>query len=145
MGPTGVVWSNAPHIIDAFSQARLVRSANGFFLAIPSPDAPREYMGKRVTPSNWNEDRYGPLRFVYRRTGPSLLVVDGVRRSASGKVSRRLSGGGMTKTGKYRKGWSTVVMFFLVPFVRLKQFWDLDREYDRAGNDMVHLIIEAWQ
>jgi hypothetical protein len=36
-------------------------------------------------------------------------------------------------------------MFFLVPFVRLKQFWDLDREYDRAGNDMVHLIIEAWQ
>lgn len=145
LGPTGLVWSNAPHIIEAFSRTQMVRSPNGFFLAIPSPDAPKQHMGKPVSPSNWNEERYGPLRFVYRRTGPSLLVVDAVRRTASGKISRRIANDGLTKTGKYRKGWSTVVMFFLVPFVRLKQFWDLEREYEKAGDDMIRFIIEAWQ
>lgn len=145
MSPAGVVWSNAPHIIEAFSSARLLRSQNGFFLAIPSPDAPKEYMGKRVSPSNWNEERYGPLRFVYRRTGPSLLVVDAVKRNKSGAVGRRMSNDGLSKTGRYRKGYTSVVMFFLVPFVRLKQFWDLEAQYERASIDMVEQIIEAWQ
>jgi hypothetical protein len=145
MGPAALVYSNAPHIIEAFSRARMLKSPNGFFLAIPSPDCPREYMGKRVTPSNWNEERYGPLRFVYRRTGPSLLVVDAVKRNKAGSIGRRMSNAGLTSTGKYRKGYTSVVMFFLVPFVRLKQFWDLDAQYAQAGNDMVRHIIEAWQ
>lgn len=145
LGPTGTVWSNAPHIIEAFSRARMIRSPNGFFLAIPSPDCPREYMGKRVTPSNFNEARYGPLRFVYRNPGPSLLVVDAVKRGRSGAISRRMANDGLTKTGRYRKGWSSVVMFFLVPFTRLKQLWDLDAEYNLAGDEMVRLIAEAWQ
>jgi hypothetical protein len=56
-----------------------------------------------------------------------------------------MSNAGLTSTGKYRKGYTSVVMFFLVPFVRLKQFWDLDAQYAQAGNDMVRHIIEAWQ
>ncbi|WP_127142843.1 DUF6441 family protein [Pelagibacterium montanilacus] len=145
MGPAASVWTNAPKIIDAFSKARLVRSDNGFFLAIPSPDAPESYMGRPVTPSNFNEERYGPLRFVYRRTGPSLLVVDAVKRTRTGRVGRRMANDGMTKTGRYRKGYTSVVMFFLVPFVKLRQLWDLEAEFDRAQHEMVRFVMEAWQ
>ncbi|HEV7278395.1 MAG TPA: DUF6441 family protein [Devosiaceae bacterium] len=143
-GAAGRVWSNAPHIIDAFSAARAVRSPNGFFLAIPSPDAPREYMRRRVSPSNWNDERYGPLRFVYRRGAASLLVVDAVKRNKAGQVGRRLKDGGRTKSGGYRKGWSTVVMFFLVPFVRLPKLWDPQALYERVPAQMADNIIAAW-
>lgn len=144
-GAAGRVWSNAPHIIDAFSAARVVRSPNGFFLAIPSPDCPRLNNRRRVTPSNFPEDRYGPLRFVYRRGQASLLVVDAVRRTSAGKVGRRLKDGGRTASGGFRKGWSTVVMFFLVPFTRLPKMWDPEALYERAPTHMVDSIIRAWE
>lgn len=144
MGAAGTVHSNAPHIIEAFSNAVAVRSKAGFFLAIPSPDAPKEFQGKRVSPSNWNDARYGPLRFVYRPGKASLLVVDGVRRNKSGSVSRQLASGGKRASGGYKAGVASVVMFFLVPQVRFKQVFDLDAQYDRAHTAMVHNIIAAW-
>lgn len=143
-GAAGQVWSNAPHIVEAFSRAQTVRSPSGFFLAVRSPDAPRLHFGRRVTPSNWPENRFGPLRFVYRRGQASLLVVDYVRRSASGRISRRLSNEGRTKTGRYKKGVSSVVMFFLVPFVRLPKLWDPQALYDAAPAEMVDNILAAW-
>lgn len=145
MGAAGTVYSKAPHIIESFEAATLIRSKAGFFLAIPSPDAPKANGFQRVTPTNWNDARYGKLRFVYRRGKSSLLVVDYVRRNASGKVSRQLSNSGRTKSGNYKKGVTTVVMFFLVPFVRLKKVFNLDRDYDLALSDMVGNILEAWQ
>lgn len=143
-GAAGRIWSNAPHIIDAFSRTQAIRSPNGFFLAIPSPDAPREYMGKRVSPSNWNDDRYGKLRFVYRRNGASLLVVDAVRRNAAGKVSRQLKNGGLTKAGRYAKGWSTVVMFYLVPMVRLPKHLDPQSVYDAMPARLAGQVVANW-
>lgn len=145
MGAAGTVFSNAPHIVEAFDAATVIRSKDGFFLAIPAPDAPRMYQGRRVTPSNWDDARYGPLRFVYRPGKSSLLVVDGVTRKASGRIGRQLKNGGVSKSGAYRKGVTTVVMFFLVPFVRLKKVFDLDRDYDRALTEMAGNIIEAWK
>ena len=145
LGAAGTVHTNAPHIIEAFSSAKVVRSADGFFLAIPSPDAPKQYMGKRVTPSNWPADRYGELRFVYRAGKSSLLVVDGVRRNKSGSVGRQLSGAGMTAKGGYKKGVVSVVMFFLVPQVRFKQVFDLETLYQAAGDAMVGHIVAAWE
>lgn len=144
LGAAGTVHSNAPHIIEAFSNAAPVRSKDGFFLAIPSPDAPKQFMGKRVTPSNWNADRYGPLRFVYRAGKASLLVVDGVRRNKSGRVGRQLANAGRTVAGGYKAGATTVVMFFLVPQVRFKKVFDLDAAYAGALNNMVGSIIAAW-
>ncbi len=144
MGAAGTVHSNAPHIIEAFSNAVPVRSANGFFLAIPSPDAPKQFMGKRVSPSNWNDQRYGPLRFVYRAGKSSLLVVDGVRRNSSGRVGRQLANGGVNARGGYRAGVTSVVMFFLVPQVRFRKVYDLDGAYGRAHSALVDNIIAAW-
>lgn len=145
LGAAGTVHTNAPHIIEAFSTATVIRSKNGFFLAIPSPDAPKQYMGKRVTPSNWPADRYGDLRFVYRAGKSSLLVVDGVRRTKTGRVGRQLAGGGMTKAGTYREGVVSVVMFFLVPQVRFKQVFDLDALYGAAADKLVAHIVSAWE
>lgn len=145
MGAAGMVVSKAPHIIESFDRATVIRSADGFFLAIPSPDAPKGSQFKPMTPSTFPEDRYGPLRFVYRPGKTSLLVVDGVRRNASGRVGRQLSNAGRTKSGGYKQGVTTVVMFFLVPYVRMKKFFNLDRDYDQALTEMVTNIIGAWQ
>lgn len=144
LGAAGTVFTNAPHIIEAFSSAAPVRSKDGFFLAIPSPDAPKEYMGKRISPSNWPDERFGPLRFVYRAGKSSLLVVEGVRRTKSGRVSRRLANGGERKGGGYKQGVASVVMFFLVPQVRFKKVFDLDVAYDRALDSMIINIMKAW-
>ena len=77
----------APQIIRAFDQGAVIRSRSGAWLAIPTPNAPRRGVGgKRINPSNFPEHRFGPLRFVYRRSGPSLLVVDGLRASVSRKT-----------------------------------------------------------
>ncbi|WP_297105154.1 DUF6441 family protein [uncultured Devosia sp.] len=144
-GAAGRIWSNAPHIVDAFSRVQAIRSPNGFYLAIPSPDAPKSFMGKRVSPSNWPDARFGPLRYVYRKTGASLLVVDAVRRNKAGKVSRRIKDGGITKTGRYAKGWSSVVMFYLVPMVRMPKHLDPQSVYDAMDSRLVDEIVRNWR
>ena len=141
----GRIWSNTPHIVDAFSRVQAIKSPNGFFLAIPSPDAPKIHMGKRVTPSNWPDARFGPLRYVYRKTGASLLVVDAVRRNSAGRVSRRIKDGGITKSGRHAKGWSTVVMFFLVPMVRLPKHLDPQSVYEALPGRLVDEIMANWR
>lgn len=118
--PAGVVYSKAPQIIRSFESNELIRSKDGFWLAIPTEFAPKRGVGgKRISPSNFPEGRYGKLRFVYRQSPPSLLVVDGVRVGKNGRASRKLKNGGRNKNGDFGKGVATVVMFFLVPQVRM--------------------------
>ncbi|MBT3399003.1 MAG: hypothetical protein HN904_09645 [Victivallales bacterium] len=124
-----LVWSKAPLIIRTFDEGAVIRSKSGLWLAIPTPAAPKRGVGgKRINPSNFPEHRFGPLRFVYRRNGPSLLVVDSVRINKSGRVGRRAKGGAYTKTGRMKQGIATVVMFIMVPQVRLKKRLDVKRE-----------------
>jgi len=142
MGAAGVVWSNAPHIIEAFSANTVIKSGKGFWLAIPSPDCPKSYGYKRVTPSNWNDAKYGPLRFVYRPGKVSLLVVDNVKRTSAGNVSGQLQ---MRKNGGYKAGASTVIMFYLVPQVTLRQRIDPQGAYAEALDQLLDNVVEAWQ
>ena len=48
-----LVWSNAPVIIGAHDTGPLIRSDNGFWLAIPLPAAGKAMGGKRITPAMW--------------------------------------------------------------------------------------------
>jgi len=124
-----LVWSKAPQIVRVFDEGAVIKSRSGLWLAIPTPAAPKRGVGgKRINPSNFPEHRYGPLRFVYRRGRPSLLVVDGVRINKSGRVGRRAKGGAYTKTGRMKTGMATVVMFVMVPQVRLRKRLDVRRE-----------------
>ena len=136
-----LVWSKAPQIIRTFDEGAVIRSKSGLWLAIPTPVAPKRGVGgKRINPSNFPEHRFGPLRFVYRRNAPSLLVVDSVRINKSGRVGRRAKGGAFTKTGRMKQGMATVVMFIMVPQVRLKKRLDVKREAERWSRRLPALI-----
>jgi len=70
LNAAALVWSKAPEIIGAHDTGPLIRSKNGFWLAIPLPAAGKSTRGGRITPGEWERRRGMRLRFVYRRTGP---------------------------------------------------------------------------
>lgn len=130
-----LVWSNAPQIIGAHDTGPLIRSKDGFWLAIPTPAAGKGSRGKALTPGEWERRRGLRLRFIYRRNGPSLLVAEGRLNSRGlGVVSR-------SKTGR---GKSTVPIFLLVRQVKLTKRLDLARDAMRAQAAIPGLIVAHW-
>ena len=130
-----LVWSNAPQIIGAHDTGPLIRSKDGFWLAIPTPAAGKGTRGKALTPGEWERRRGLRLRFVYRRNGPSLLVADGRLNSRGLGVASR------SKTGR---GQSTVPIFLLVPQVKLAKRLSLARDTERAQAAIPGLIVANW-
>ena len=130
-----LIWSNAPQIIGAHDTGPLIRSKDGFWLAIPTPAAGKGTRGKALTPGEWERRRGLRLRFVYRRGGPSLLVADGRLNS------RGLGVASQSKTGR---GKATVPIFLLVPQVKLAKRLDLARDADRAQAAVPGLIVANW-
>ena len=124
----GLVFSKAPKIIAAH-EGVTIKSKDGFFIAIPTESAPKKGVGgKRINPSNWPSLRYGPLRFVYRQGKPSLLVADSLRQSAGKRGGFRKASASAQKTGR---GLTSVVMFILVPQVKLKKKFDINATQDK--------------
>jgi hypothetical protein len=130
-----LVWSNAPQIIGAHDTGPLIRSKDGFWLAIPTPAAGKGARGKALTPGEWERRRGLRLRFIYRRRGPSLLVADGRLNSRGLGVASR------SKTGR---GQSTVPIFLLVPQVKLTKRLNLARDAERAQAAVPGLIVAKW-
>lgn len=130
-----LIWSNAPQIIGAHDTGPLIRSKDGFWLAIPTPAAGKGTRGKALTPGEWERRRGLRLRFVYRRGGPSLLVADGRLNSRGLGVASR------SKTGR---GQSTVPIFLLVPQVKLAKRLSLARDAERAQAAIPALIVSGW-
>ena len=137
-----LVYTKAPQIIRAFDEGALIRSKRGRFLAIPTENAPRKgTAGRRISPSTFPEHRFGPLRFVPRPTGPSLLVVDGLRASLSRRTGQLR--GFRRATDRARRsgqGLTTVVMFLLVPQVKLPKRLDVARAAERWSGQLPALI-----
>ena len=117
------VWSKAAQIVRAFDEGVVIKGKGGNWLAIPTPAAPKRGVGgKRITPATFPTGRHGPLRMVRRSGRSALLVVDGARVSArTGRVGRQAKGGGRNKSGSFKQGIATVVMFVLVPRVKLRK------------------------
>jgi Family of unknown function (DUF6441) len=137
-----LVYTKAPQIIRAFDEGAVVRSRRGRFLAIPTENAPRKGTdGRRISPSTFPEHRFGRLRFVPRQTGPSLLVVDGLGASFSRKTGQ--SRGFRRATDRARRsgqGLTTVVMFLLVPQVKLGKRLDVARAAEHWSAQLPALI-----
>ncbi len=131
-----LVWSKAPVIVGAHDAGPLIRSKNGFWLAIPTEAAGRGLRGGRITPGEWERRRGMRLRFVYRRMGPSLLVADRARINTRGQAVASRS-----KTGR---GQVTVPIFLLVPQVKLPKRLDLARDAARAHEVIPGLIVANW-
>lgn len=141
------VWSKAPKLIDAFDRGATIRSANGFFLAIPTEAAgPRGtgLSGKsvRITPAAWERRTGLKLRFIYRSGRPSLLVADDVRLGKSGlaRPSVRSRGGAMRVEGR-----ATVAIFILVPQVTLAKRLDIAGAADDWSGRVASLLAQNWK
>ena len=139
LNPAAQVYSNFPIIQRAFEQATVVRSTQGFFLPIPNPDV---WPGGRVVRPSRNgaqrsntialaEQRFGPLRFVYRPGKASLLVAE-VRGSATRPGSFRKASATALRTGN---GLVTIVVFFLVKEARLPRMLRGSVIRDRAARN----------
>lgn len=130
-----LVWSKAPQIISAHDTGPLIRSKDGFWLAIPTPAAGKSARGKALTPREWERRRGLRLRLVYRRRGPSLLVADG-------RLNTR--GLGVASRSKTGRGRSTVPIFLLVAQVKLAKRLNLARDTERAQAAIPRLIVANW-
>jgi hypothetical protein len=135
LNAAALVWSKAPVLVGAHDTGPLIRSRNGFWLAIPTEAAGRGLRGGKITPGEWERRRGLRLRFVYRRRGPSLLVAEGRLNSRGIGVASR------SKTGR---GRATVPIFLLVPQVKLPKRLDLDRDAERAHDSVPGLIVANW-
>ena len=130
------IWSKAPKIIRAHDKGVLIRSKNGFYLAIPTEAAGKGRGGARLTPGEWERRRGMRLRFIYRKGGPSLLVAERARlNTRSTAVASR------SKTGR---GQVTVPIFLLVPQVKLRKQLDLARDAEKVAGSVPGLIVEKW-
>lgn len=135
LNATALVWSKAPVIVGAHNAGPLIRSRDGFWLAIPTEAAGKSLRGGRITPGEWERRTGLRLRFVYRRRGPSLLVAEGRLNTKGRAVASR------SKTGR---GRVTVPIFLLVPQVRLPRRLDLARDAERAADAVPGRIVGMW-
>ncbi|MBB1499395.1 DUF6441 family protein [Paracoccus sp. MC1862] len=135
LNAAALVWSNAPVIVGAHDAGPLIRSRDGFWLAIPTPAAGKSTRGGRITPGEWERRSGMRLRFVYRRRGPSLLVAEGRLNSKGRAVASRAKSG---------RGLTTVPIFLLVPQVRLRKRLDMTREAERVVDGVPGRIVAGW-
>ena len=122
-------------IVGAHDSGPLIRSQNGFWLAIPTPAAGKSTKGGRITPGEWERRTGLRLRFVFRRRGPSLLVAEARLNTKGWAAASR------AKTGR---GLATVPIFLLVPQVRLRKRLDLARDAERAIDGVPGRIVAGW-
>ena len=135
LNAAALVWSNAPVIVGAHDTGPLIRSKNGFWLAIPTPAAGKPSRGGSITPGEWERRTGLRLRFVYRRRGPSLLVAEGRLNTKGRAVASR------SKTGR---GLVTASIFLLVPQVKMRKRLDLARDAERAVAAIPGSIVRNW-
>ncbi len=153
LNPAAQVYSTFPIIQRAFEQATVVRSTKGFYLPIPNPDVwpggrvvrPGGRGGQRNNTIALAEQRFGPLRFIYRAGKASLLVAE-VRGSASRPGSFRRASATSLRTGN---GLTTIVVFFLVKEARLPRMLRgsviRDRARRNAGPAIDRLFVRYFE
>ena len=113
----------------------MIRSKNGFWLAIPTPAAGKSTRGGRITPGEWERRTGLRLRFIYRRRGPSLLVAEG-RLNTKGRA--------VALKSKNGRGAVTAPIFLLVPQVKLAKRLDLGKAANAWQNRLPGLILANW-
>lgn len=145
LGAAGFVWSKAPNLIRLYDEEAIIRSRQGLYLAIPTPAAGR--FGDRrqkITPGAWERIHGIRLRFIYRRSGPSLLVADNVRLTARGRTAANI---GRRQGAAYSRlaGRTTVPLFILVPQVSVKKRLDVDGAARKWIRALPQLVLGNWQ
>lgn len=139
LDPATWVYTNAPKLIDTFDQGPTIRPTDGRrYLAIPTNKVPRKGR-KRMTPLDvevaFNQD----LIVVPGKRGSRLAFVDVVasrnRKGIRPATRRRVA------QGRVRK---LVLMFVLVPVVKVRKRLDLDALTVRAQARYSALLAARW-
>ncbi len=150
--PSAYVWSKAPKLIDAYARGATIVPVNGAkFLAIPTDDVPKKRQGNRLTPAEV-EQRFGkPLIFIspsdkgfhtssFRHAGVAFLVLKGlVVRRASSRY-RNATARELEKGRQGLKSVNSVIMFVLVPSVRVTKRLDPDGAVGRWAAKFPELV-----
>jgi hypothetical protein len=144
LSAAGFVWSKAPNLIRLYDAGAVIRSRQGLYLAIPTPAAGR--FGDRrqkITPGAWERIHGIRLRFVYRQSGPSLLVADNVRLTARGRAASNIA---RRQGAIYSRlsGRTTVPLFILVPQVSVKKRLDIEGAAEKWIGALPGLVIRHW-
>ena len=138
----GLVWSKAPGIIRVYEKGAVIRSRNGFFLAIPTEAAGRFGDGRRkITPGGWERRTGQRLRFVYRRNAASLLVADNMRARTGKRGGFSRASAAALRSGR---GLVTVPIFVLVPQVTVRKRLDVASAARRWEDKVPGLIVGNW-
>lgn len=140
----GWVYTNADDIIGAHDEGSLIRSADGFWLAIPTEAAgPRVPGRKPPTPGDFERRTGQRLRFVYRPGRAGLLVAEGgtTRKRGNFSARKRLR----LKSGGFAKNVQTVPIFILVPQVKLPKRLDLLGAAQAEAARLDNLIVAHYE
>lgn len=139
LGAAGSVYgrgASADRVLDAFANGVVIRSAHGFFLPIPTEAAGKYGDGRqRITPGLWERMHGQRLRYVYVSPRLSMLVADGVRLTSKGRA--------LPSRGRKGREQNDVVIFILVPQVRLPKKFDADSIVGRWADRVVDLIEKS--
>lgn len=143
LNAASMVWTRAPVIINAHDTGPAIRPTRGLWLVIPTEAAGKRPGGQRPTPEDWERRTGLKLRFVLRRSGPSLLVADGARINKGGLAV--MSRAKVRKKDGIQRGAVTAVIFILVPQTRLRKRLDLERAARAALNALPEAIARRWE
>ena len=138
LSAAAMVWSKAPVIVGAHDAGALIRSKNGFWLAIPTPAAGRALGGRRITPGGMGaQDRAAA---ALRLSAWRALAAR--RRPGTHHQAREGGGEPGARPGAARV---TAPIFILVPQVRLRKRLDLDRAARNWESRLPELIVSNWR
>ncbi len=140
LNAAALVFTNADKIIAPNETGALIRSQNGFWLAIPLTAAGKSARRGRISPGEWESRTGRKLAFVYR-AGRSALLVD------TGKVAdraRTMGRDGFSRAARGSKGRS-VPMFVLVPQVRLPKRLSLLSKSQTIAGSVPARIASQWK
>ena len=102
-------------------------------------------MGKKTTPGNYEKAKGTRLQFVYRANGPSLLVAREMQPSYKRQTGELR---GFRKASKRTlttgRGLTSVVMFWLVPQVKMPRHLSFQQQAEKWNAKIPQLILRYW-
>lgn len=156
---SGWIETRAPKIIGPSATGATIRARGGTWLAVPTREAGRFGLRRdanlsfgqtinsrgakeRVTPGGFERRTGMKLRFVYLGPSRAMLVVDQAQLTRGTATPYRGTGRG---SRLYGPAGRTIVVFTLVPQVRMKKRLDLDAVASRGGDRATAAIIRNWR
>lgn len=148
LNPAALIFTKAPLIIRAFNEGATITAVNKQYLAIPTDAVPKnvtiaapgdQFRRRRVTPQRLEQALGIKLRFVPRPGKGGLLVLDNARLTKKG-LARQAS-----KTAIVKGRVATVVMFILVPQVKLSKRFDVEKVEAQAEAELETEFLAQWE